>query len=143
MKQKNSLKLLLLSLVISSLLHFFFILKYRYTATDPVQSEQHQSRNQDPPQDLDDGKTSIWVSPGVVPCDSYEGIGVQFNAITGIVTHVASNAPADKAGLQIGDELVTPLWSMELAFGQKIDLVIVRDGKRLTMPVIVDRICHQ
>lgn len=143
MKQKNSIKLLLISLLASILLHIFVAYKYKPIQIDPPQNTRQQSRAQDQQEDLDDGKTSIWVSPGIRPCDSYEGIGVQFNAITGIVSHVAAGAPAHIAGIQVGDELVTPLWNMQLAFGQALDIVVLRKGKKITLHTIVDRICHE
>jgi predicted metalloprotease with PDZ domain len=141
MKQRNSLKLLLISLIASIMLHVFIALKYQHPIVDNAQNTQ-QSKKQHQQQDLDDGKTSIWASPGIVPCDSYDGIGVQFNGITGIVSDIAVGAPADKAGIRVGDELITPLWNMQLAFGQSLDVIVLRDGKKITLHVVVDRICH-
>lgn len=143
MKQKQSLKLLLLCLIASILLHLFVAYSYRSPEISPPQNAEQQSSNKKQDDSLDDGKTSIWVGLGIAPCDSYEGIGVQFNALTGIVSHAAQGAPAHNAGIRIGDELVTPLWNMQLAFGQVLDVVVLRSGKRLTFKVVVDRICHE
>jgi hypothetical protein len=143
MKQKHSLKTLLICLLISLALHIFVVFKTK-TPGEPISDvTHHQQPDAGRLNDLDDNKTNIWVSSGVVPCDSYDGIGIQFNALTGIVSHVAPDSPAYKAGIKNGDELITPLWNMELFFAQKIDLVIVRDGKHITLPIIVDRICHE
>lgn len=143
MKQKHSLKILLISLLISLALHIFVALKME-TQGEPIDDvTEDQQSNASRSDGLDDNKTSIWVSSGTLLCDSYDGIGIQFNAITGIVSHVAPGSPAHKAGVKNGDELVTPLWNMDLTFGQKINLVVIRDDKRITLPIVVDRICHE
>lgn len=142
MKRKNSLRLLFACLLFSILLHFLAALKF----SPKVEKPQPQSDNNKQAKaagDSEDGKTSIWVSPGIVPCDSYEGIGVQFNALTGIVSHAAPGAPAHNAGIRVGDELITPLWNMSLTFGQVLDVAVLRNGKKLTFNVVVDRICHE
>ena len=108
--------------------------------SDNTQTQKSSSGKFD---DLDDGKTHIWVSRGIIPCETYDGIGIQFNRITCLVNKVAPGSPADKAGLKENDELVTPIWNIDLVFGQKIDLVVIRDGKHITLPVVVDRICHE
>ena len=143
MKQKQSLKLLIISIILSTLLHTFVMYRYKSPQINPPQNEQHGSASNSEGEDLDDKKTSIWVSPGIRPCDSYEGIGLQFNGITGIVSHVAPGAPAHIAGIQVGDELITPLWNMQLAFGQVLDVVVLRNEKKITIQVVVDRICHE
>lgn len=142
MKQKTSLKILFACLLFSIFLHFLAALKFSPKIQEP--KPQPENNNQAKAAgDSEDNKTSIWVSPGVIPCDSYEGIGVQFNALTGIVSHAAPGAPAHNAGIRVGDELVTPLWNMSLTFGQVLDVTVLRKGKKLTFNIIVDRICHE
>jgi hypothetical protein len=140
MKQKNSLKIFLFCLLLSLALHLLVAAKFSPKMNEPqlppVAENESGGNNKDE-------TTTIWVSPGIIPCSTYEGIGVQFNSVTGIVNYVASGSPADKAGLEIGDELITPLWSMSLVFGQKIQLIVSRKGKQLTLPIIVDKICQQ
>jgi hypothetical protein len=143
MKQKQSLKLLIISIILSTILHLFVMYRYKTPKIDPPQTGQRQSSSNGRGEDIQDKKTSIWFTPGIVPCDSYDGIGLQFNAISGIVTYVAGNAPADLAGIKVGDELITPLWNMELTFGQSLDVIVLRDGKKITLSVVVDRICHE
>lgn len=144
MKQKNSTKLFLICLLLSLLLHMLAAIQFspKINELQPPPATQSQN-NSNGNGSKEDEKTYIWVSAGIIPCDTYEGIGIQFNSITGIVNYVASGSPADKAGLEIGDELITPLWGMDLMFGQKIQIIVSRHGKRLTMPVVVDRICQQ
>jgi S1-C subfamily serine protease len=141
MKQRNSLRLLSTCIIVSLLLHLFIAYSFNRPNVEPP--PENSQRKEQTKSDEEDNKTSIWVSPGIVPCDSYDGIGVQFNQITGIVSHVAPDSPAYKAGVKNGDELVTPLWNMQLIFAQKINLVVIRDGKHITLPVVVDRICHE
>jgi hypothetical protein len=143
MKKKESLKILLLCILASIILHLLVAYKYRSPQVDPPQNAEQKSRDKKQSDSLDDSKISIWVGLGPVPCDSYEGIGVQFNSLTGIVSHVAPGAPAYNAGIRIGDELVTPLWNMKLIFGQVLTIVVLRNSKDLTFKVVVDRICHQ
>lgn len=141
MKQKNSLKLLLVCLLVSICLHLLTAYTFQPSVVKPPEPpEQKQAQAEHEQQDK---KNTIWVSTGIVPCDSYEGIGVQFNSLTGIVSHAASGAPAYNAGIRIGDELITPLWNMELTFGQVLDVTVSRHGKKLTFTIIVDRICHE
>ncbi len=140
MKQKNSLKLLLVCISVSIFLHLLTAYSFGPSPVKPPEPPPRQAKTQESQQDK---KNTIWVTTGIVPCDSYEGIGVQFNALTGIVSHAASGAPAYNAGIRIGDELVTPLWNMELTFGQVLDVTILRRGKKLTFTIVVDRICHK
>ena len=140
MKQKNSLKIFLSCLLLSLALHLLLAAKFspKINQPQPPPVTENASRG-----DSENSKINIWVSAGIIPCDTYEGIGIQFNSITGIVNYVASGSPAHKAGLEIGDELITPLWGMDLVFGQKIQLIVSRKGKQLTLPIIVDKICQQ
>lgn len=143
MKQKNSLQIFLISLLISLVLHVFLVYKVKAPGEHVSSNSQDQNSASENRGNLDDAKTHIWVSRGIIPCETYDGIGIQFNRITCLVNKVAPGSPADKAGLKENDELVTPIWNIDLVFGQKIDLVVIRDGKHITLPIIVDRICHE
>jgi hypothetical protein len=141
MKQKHSLKLLLVCISVSIFLHLLAAYSFGPPPVKPPElSQQKQTQDE---QGQQDKKNTIWVSTGITPCDSYEGIGVQFNSLTGIVSHAASGAPAYNAGIRIGDELITPLWNMKLTFGQVLDIEVLRNGKKLNFIIIVDRICHE
>ena len=141
MKKKHSFKLLVLSVFISLFLHIFVAYKYKTLNNKPAPPESERSGNSRG--GIEDEKDSIWVNYGAVPCEYYNGIGIQFTGLTNTVMYVAPNSPAHKAGIKIGDELITDLWKMNLEFGQKIDIVVLRDGKQLVFSVTIDRICQQ
>ena len=139
MKQKHSLKLLLVCLLVSIFLHLLAAYSFQPSVVEPPEPPPQQAQAEQG----QDNKNTIWVSTGITPCDSYEGIGVQFSSLTGIVSYAASGAPAYSAGIRVGDELITPLWNMKLTFGQVLDVEVLRHGKKLNFIIIVDRICHE
>lgn len=134
----------MIALAVSIVLHAV-LASYRYEAAKPPEKkpEQQERKNSDRDNDGSGEQVKIWFNKGIVPCDYYVGIGVQFMHLTGIVTHVAHDGPAWKAGLRAGDELVTDIWNMDLKFGQTVDLVVKRNGKTLKLKAIVDRICRE
>lgn len=84
---------------------------------------------------------------------NFQGIGVEFNLLrdTVNVTYVISGGPSDKAGVQIGDQIISvngsPLTGKDITTtkirnlirgesGTKAKLDIIRTGKRITIEVI-------
>jgi predicted metalloprotease with PDZ domain len=133
----------IVALAISLTLHIVLVLS-RYKNIQPPKQEQRQEGKSSKSEDSDGGeKVKIWFNRGPIPCDYYVGIGVQFMGLTGIVTHVAYDGPAWKAGLRPGDEFVTRVWDMDLKFGETVDLIVRRNGKTLKLKAVVDRICRE
>ena len=74
------------------------------------------------------------------------------NALGGVVTQVESDSPAAKAGLEIGDVItevdgqkVNDAGELQVTIGQKepgtkIELTVLRDGKRMTVPVTLEEL---
>jgi predicted metalloprotease with PDZ domain len=141
----NKISSFFVALILSIVLHFFVVIsRYKKYEVPNKNQEQHQNQNKGGGADKEEETTSkIWFSSGVIPCDAYEGIGVQFMALTGIITHVAHDSPAWKAGLRAGDEFITPIWNMNLKFGQNIEVAVKRSGKTLKFNILVDRICKE
>lgn len=132
---------LIISLILSISLHFYLIFKkIENTEIKKQQEQQQQKRGSSDGEDKDTTQ-KIWFNRSVIPCDSYEGIGLQFMLLTGTVTYVAPDGPAWKAGLRAGDELITPIWNMSLKFGQQVEIIAKRDNTNLKFNVFVDRIC--
>jgi len=136
---KNYLKLFVIVLLAHILLILFF-------------SREAQISNQTPPQQQSsrsityrDRQTQerIWVGIGILPCDTYDGIGVQYDEITSVVSYVAKNGPADKAGLRAYDLIISPLSNMQLSFGQILDVKVKRNNEILQLTMKVDRICKE
>ena len=145
MKNKyNSKKLLLISFIISLILHFYAA--HHFSQKKMIQEQKNKGNSSEREQQVSYGpkeKHNIWFSPGIVPCDSYEGIGIQFNPITTIVTNVAKDGPAYNSGIRTGDEIITPLWNMDLRFGQRLNVKVKRDGTILEFNMVVNRICKE
>jgi C-terminal processing protease CtpA/Prc len=133
---------LILSIVASIILHFYLMFKKIENTEIKQQKKQEQNHSANNGGDKDKDTTQkIWFKRSAIPCDSYEGIGLQFMLLTGIVTYVAPDSPAWKAGLRTGDELITPIWNMDLKFGQQVEIIAKRDNTNLKFNVFVDRIC--
>ena len=74
------------------------------------------------------------------------------NALGGVVTQVESDSPAAKAGLEIGDVItevdgqkVNDAGELQVTIAQKepgtkIELTVLRDGKRMTVPVTLEEL---
>ena len=74
------------------------------------------------------------------------------NALGGVVSQVEPDSPAGKAGLQIGDVItevdgqkVNDAGELQVTIGQKkpgtkIELTVLRDGKRMTVPVTLEEL---
>jgi serine protease Do len=74
------------------------------------------------------------------------------SALGGVVTQVESDSPAAKAGLEIGDVItevdgqkVNDAGELQVTIGQKepgtkIELTVLRDGKRMTVPVTLEEL---
>jgi C-terminal processing protease CtpA/Prc len=141
----KDIKLYFVALALSIVLHFVAANMFSQKKLIDKNKQQSNSNNSKQHQikDDEDRYQHIWFKRGVVPCDTYEGIGIQFQLITGIVTYVAIDSPAYKAGLREGDEIVTPIWSIDLKFGQVLDIKIKRNNKEFIFKTTVDRICRE
>lgn len=106
---------------------------------------------------------SIYLPPAQLQLEndnlsgSFGGIGIEFNQIrdTINVTYVLSGGPSEKAGIQIGDQIIKAdgknltgkdnsttnvMTSIRGKEGSKVKLDLLRSGKALTIEVIRDNI---
>lgn len=140
MNKKKSTKLLLISIALSIVMHF--LLAYVYHDTQPKENRKTEEYQVSYNNKNSKNKSEhIWFNSGKKPCNHYDGIGIQYNAISGIVSSVAINGPADIGGLKIGDELLTPVWYMDFKFGEVVEIKVKREDTILIFNVKVDRIC--
>ena len=140
MNKKKSTALLVISILLSIILHF--LLAYLYHNTESKKTKEAQPEQQVRYNTNGKNKSEhIWFNSGKKPCNHYDGIGIQYNPISGIIDAVAANGPADVSGLRAGDELITPVWIMDFKFGQIIEIKIKRQEVILIFNVKVDRIC--
>lgn len=72
--------------------------------------------------------------------DYYVGIGVTMNFMRQVI-EIAKDCPAEEAGIQKGDVMVTLLDIDNLTPKQEITVDIFRKGVLLSFQVIVDKIC--
>ena len=138
MKHKKSISLIV-SVLLSFAMHMFFLLK-KINTDKQEDLKQEQSLNNSGKGE-EDGKQKIWFRKSEIPCNSYDGIGVQYSQISGVISHVAAGGPADRAGIKVGDEFITPVWYMDFKFNQKVEIIVKRDNVNLKFNVLIDRIC--
>lgn len=91
----------------------------------------------------EDKPKDIWVSSGQRECDSYEGMGIVYSFMTNVVIKVASDGPADKAGIKAGDVIITPIDTMTFKFGQTVYISLQRGNSKIKVKVLIDRICQE
>jgi predicted metalloprotease with PDZ domain len=89
------------------------------------------------------GKDKIKISAyenSQEPCPKYY-IGIGILQSWGDVLEVAKNGPAYKAGIQVGDTLLSQIDISKLKEGEVIDVTISRKGIILSYKIKVERIC--
>lgn len=70
----------------------------------------------------------------------YRGIGVRTTWTTGAITEVAAAGPAERAGVLVGDHLLTE-GPFDLPVGTKVNVRLSRDGREYTARIAVDDVC--
>jgi hypothetical protein len=75
---------------------------------------------------------------------SYRGIGIR-HWPNGEVVEVVAGGPADKAGLQVGDYLLSDalLQRDQYELGHRLPIRVEREGKQLTLLVYIGVICYE
>ena len=77
-------------------------------------------------------------------CDgsSYVGVGITADPRTDRIVLVGENTPAARAGLRHDDIVLNPsVWQYAHVEGALLLVLVLREGKQVTLPVLVDRIC--
>lgn len=76
---------------------------------------------------------------------TYRGIGITRWALSEGIKAIAKGGPADKAGLQVGDVILNDdeLGADRYMVGHPVKLHIERAGRRLTVVVVIGRICFE
>lgn len=76
---------------------------------------------------------------------SFGGIGVKFKAVTNkglIVDSIPSFYPAFKAGVRLGDKLITDITKIRGEIGTMVDVTFERNGQPQTISIRREKICY-
>ena len=91
---------------------------------------------------------SVAIGPGLSTSgpactgSSYIGVGVTAEPGSERIILVGDDTPASRAGLQHDDIVLNPdVWRRAHSEGELLHLVIVREGVRMTVSLIVGKIC--
>jgi predicted metalloprotease with PDZ domain len=74
---------------------------------------------------------------------SYVGIGVIYDGLTGLIETASPLYPAAQAGIRVGDILRDDLRHTAPTVGQLLQVHIERDGQLLTFSIRAVRICFK
>jgi hypothetical protein len=73
---------------------------------------------------------------------SYVGIGITADPRTDRIILVGENTPASRAGLRHDDIVLNPsVWQHAHVEGALLLVLVLREGRQVTAPVLVGRIC--
>jgi C-terminal processing protease CtpA/Prc len=107
------------------------------TSTLPPGDRGDEERFRFPPQ-LQEG-------PGLACEQSYRGIGIAHGYTGGYITAVAPGGPADRAGILVGDRLLSEAIFVrdQWEIGKRIPLSIEREGRQIDLVLTIARICYE
>lgn len=80
---------------------------------------------------------------GLACTRTYTGVGLESSYSSGRISGLAPGGPAQRAGAQLGDRLLNDaVFSRnQHEVGKKMTLRLEREGRRIDLPVVIDRIC--
>jgi C-terminal processing protease CtpA/Prc len=130
-------------LVVSTILHLALIIP---TLKEKEQAEEKEKVQKGGNPETKTGRSEFKIKKfqdkATTKCeDFYIGVGITVGVFRQIM-EIAEGAPADVAGLQVGDIIITEILELELTIGQEITIDFYRDGMLKSTKATVAKICR-
>ena len=134
--------------VLLHLLILFALLRVTASADRPTTAPAWQQAMVDKLYETGAQIVSVDIRPGLsargLACagSSYVGVGVTAELRTERIMLVGDDTPASRAGLQHDDIVLNPeVWEDAHREGTVLQVTVLRDGMKMTLPLRVGRIC--
>jgi hypothetical protein len=134
--------------VLLHLLILFALLSVTASVNKPPQPADEQQMTADKLHSAGERIVSVDISPGlstkglVCAGSSYIGIGVTATPGSERIILVGENTPASRAGLQRDDIVLNPgVWRHARTEGALLRVVVLREGVKMALSVLVGKIC--
>ena len=140
-----------LAAILTVLLHLLIasaLVRVTTSVVKPPQPPAEQETTADKLHGAGEQIINVDISPGLstrgLACagSSYIGVGVTAEPSTERIILVGENTPASRAGLQHDDIVLNPgVWRDAHEEGALLQLVILREGVKMAVSVLVGKIC--
>ena len=137
--------------ILTALLHLLILVALVQVTVSVVQPPQPSAQAETTADALygaGEQVVDVDISPGLstagMPCEgsSYIGVGVTAEPGTERIILVGDNTPASRSGLRHNDIVLNPdVWRDAHREGALLRLLVLRDGVRIEVTVLVGKIC--